>query len=50
MFYDGGVIANKLCRMDFLVNVLGYKIEDAQRSIETQKGMVNAVESLQAGL
>ncbi|RPB08476.1 DNase I-like protein [Morchella conica CCBAS932] len=37
-------------KMDFLVNVLGYQIEDAQRSIETQKGMVSAVESLQAGL
>lgn len=37
------------CRMDFLVNVCGYGVEDARRTLGKEQGMVGAVESLQAG-
>lgn len=41
--------ANDGYRMDFLVKVCGYAIEDARRTLVKQEGMVDAVNSLQAG-
>lgn len=41
--------ANKGYRMDFLVKVCGYAVEDARRTLVKQEGMVDAVNSLQAG-
>lgn len=32
------------------MNVCGYAVEDAQRTLGKEEGMVDAVESLQAGL